>query len=265
MYVRCLTLTIVLMAVVALGLAPAQAAWVASDDLMANELSGTPTNSYGAWTLGQTPTVGGEFAAFTGNFGVYGGSTLAGWGNDTDYYGCPKIVVNVGDSPDPYWTDPATPTQPGHIFAHPNADTACAVARWTAPASGLYSVSAFWNDVSGAMPYVEGQYDMRTYNPGVDVHLLINGVSVFNGVTDMDAATGPATLATTLYSLTAGDTLDFVISPLGATSEVVASGYSNVCDSTDFDATITAVPEPGTFVLLGSALCGLLVYAWRRR
>lgn len=258
MFIRCFALTIVLMAAVAFGLAPAQAAWVASADLLANELSALPTNSYGAWTLGQTPTVGGAFTPFTDHFGVYGESTLAGWGDGTEFYGRPKMVVNVGATPDSYWS--AIPAQPGEIFAHPYTDTVCVVARWTAPATGYYSVSAFWNDVSGAMP--EG---MEADNPGVDVHLLKNGASVFDGVTSMDTSTGAATLAATVYSLTIGDTLDFVISPIGPAGEVVNSGTVDVCDSTRFDATITAVPEPGTFALLGSALFGLLVYAWRRR
>lgn len=52
----------------------------------------------------------------------------------------------------------------------------------------------------------------------------------------------------------------------GAIDEV--SLYNGVKDSTFFQANldrILAVPEPSVFVLVGTALAGLLAYAWRRR
>jgi len=48
-------------------------------------------------------------------------------------------------------------------------------------------------------------------------------------------------------------------------SSTVDGLYPHAFDSTTFGATITPVPEPGTWVLLGSALLGLLFYVRRRR
>jgi len=103
----------------------------------------------------------------------------------------------------------------------------------------------------------------------MDVTTAINGTAVyFSAVSGFDYRgaygveswptyePGPKT-ATGTYYLTAGSTVDF------------AAGIGWINAGSDFanigGCRITAVPEPNTFVLLGSALAGLVAFVWRKR
>lgn len=260
MKVRFCILTAAFIAVIGFGVAFAQAdTWDMAGDLHASALGTTPTNSNGDWTYGSSPTVGGAFAVspvLTDSSAWWPAGTVLGWAKSGDNY--------------PFWLLPgiwsvmsdtsalgAVPTTTGQMVVHPGVgDTECAVVRWTAPATGLYSVAASWESINGMVDYA--------YNAGVDVHLLKNGVSIYDGVTSYYNSTGPATMGSTMLSLTMGDILDFVTCPLGIAS-TKQGDLTYAADMTIVGATITAVPEPGTIALFGSAMFGLLVYAWRRR
>lgn len=259
MRVRLCVLTAVLIAVFGFGLTAAQAAtWNMAADLHASAL-GTPENPNGDWTYGNSPTVGGTFAAnpiLTDSSQWWDAGLTLGWaktGGDYPYWLLPGIWSVMSDTT----ALGAVSVSTGQMVVHPGVgDTECAVVRWTAPATGLYSVAASWESINGMAAYA--------YNAGVDVHLLKNGVSIYDGITSYYDSTGPATMGSTTLSLTMGDTLDFVTCPLGI-APTKQGDLTYAADMTRVDATITAVPEPGTFALLGSALFGLLVYAWRRR
>lgn len=115
--------------------------------------------------------------------------------------------------------------------------------RWTAPAAGAYTItSAYWRD------------DDSHGGNGSDVHIVLNGVSIF----DRSFANGGQTAlgAPLTLTLAAGDKLDFLLGSAGDWS----------FDSTAFNATISAlaVPEPGAAGLLAIGV-GLLALASRRR
>jgi hypothetical protein len=253
---RSCVLTAAVIAVVGLSAALAQAeTWNMASDLHASVLTGAPTNPNGAWTYGNSPTVGGTFEADTvqsDGSAWWGAGVTSGWSKtDNPYLPAIWSVMTGQDA----GVVGAVSVAAGEMVIHPNGDTECGVVRWTAPATGAYDVAASWESINGLADYAS--------NAGVDVHLLVNGVSIYDGVTSYLNGTGPATCAKSL-SLTAGDTLDFVTSPLGVGTTGLG-GLPYACDMTRVGATITAVPEPGTIALLGSAMFGLLVYAWRRR
>ena len=71
----------------------------------------------------------------------------------------------------------------------------------------------------------------------------------------------PATFKYTATSADNGDTLRLIMNPdtgsLSYAYQFLATGVDGV--------TVTVAPEPSTLMLLGTALFGLLAYAWRKR
>ena len=113
--------------------------------------------------------------------------------------------------------------------------------RFTAAAAGPYSISAAF---AGLSPLIVAT---------TDVHVLVNGRSVFDGAVDsFDARPSFASV----LDLGAGSTVDFAV------------GFGNgnfCCDTTSLSATIVAVPEPENAILLLAGLLGLGVHARLRR
>jgi len=94
---------------------------------------------------------------------------------------------------------------------------------------------------------------------GTDVHVLLNGVSLFSA-----PITGFGVPTSFTYPggvVAAGSKLDFVVG--------FGSDGNFLFDSTGFNANISfqpsgVVPEPGSLVLVGSCLVGLAGFTWRR-
>lgn len=255
-----------LFAVMVLGLATAQATtWNAGGDMYTDiQTTQALHNPTGDWTYGYSDTVGSTFTAYPYMTNFDDQSNLwrcPGW-NATGLYGgsVPGVWVAMDNLPAGLIGDEAVAAQ--SMFLHPGNDATCSIVQWTAPAAGYYSVSAIWNNVNTFDPAAVGSE--TAYNAGVDVHTYLNGVSIYDGVTSKYDATGAATMSAQTLSLAAGDKLDFIVSPLGA-SGTIDGLYPLAFDITTFNATISTVPEPSTLALFGSALIGLLVYAWRRK
>ena len=106
--------------------------------------------------------------------------------------------------------------------------------------------------------------DLHFANPGSSELLTIGtgGVTVGLG-TQISFGTLPAATPGQYYDLIAGDAN--AASDYANFSLVGASGFHVAFDSVTGDIAITAVPEPGTLVLLGAGLMSLLGLAWRRR
>jgi hypothetical protein len=112
--------------------------------------------------------------------------------------------------------------------------------RFTAPSSGLYDVSLTFVDASGSATS--------------DVHLVLNGKSLFDNYINLEGEDSIATYANSSpLDLKAGDTLDFVVGNGDA-----FGGEMSGDDTTGLEATISEVPEPSTYALLG---CGVLLLA----
>ncbi len=125
---------------------------------------------------------------------------------------------------------------PGELGFHPGPMGEFSVVRFTAPTSGSYSLVSSYRPI-----------DLATTT---DVHVLLNGVSLFSGNVNPNAPTS----FNDVLSLTAGDTLDFAVGNGNGS-------YFN--DSTGISVVLTssAVPEPSTLTL---ALLGLGIGCCRR-
>jgi len=214
--------------------------WVAGNDLYLNELvtlteSVTPNTVVPEWRYGYRSTVVGTaltlFAPvdhFNASYGVLDGFGLGSG---------PSVVVNM--SPTTFFTDygfgPNLGVEPREILLHPASNNDYPVVRWTAPATGAYTVLAYWHDE-----------DPHGGNGGTG-DVVLNGTSIFSASWANGGALASSGLLT--LSLSAGDTIDFLLGSSGDWA----------FDSTRFGATITAIPEPSTVaqLLLGGVLMGL--------
>ena len=170
------------------------AAWLlcltaARADSPATDFSAT-ANPNGVWSYGYSQTQGGPFILFTTTVNDDG---LVGWNHDIAS-GVPLILYNGTADPINYST---ITLDPGEVSLHPGPDDETCLLRYTAPTSGQYSVTGMF--------YGRDQEGTTT-----DVHLLVNGTSVFDGdVNGYGPGTGPSFNQTVV--LGAGDTLDFAV------------------------------------------------------
>ena len=127
---------------------------------------------------------------------------------------------------------------PGDMLIHP-ASTGEAntfnVVRWTAPASGVYNLSAQWTSVASGN--------------GVDAHIrVVDGMTSATKYSyDADIAALGSASDSEQVTLATGDYIDFVLGP-GA---VATNNSGN--DSVIFDADIVLVPEVSSTLLLAGA------------
>lgn len=194
-------------------------------------LAGNPN---GPWRYGYSATLGGPLILHTTS-GSDGG--LNYWNTDISI-GLPWVVCN-SSAASINWAGTTT-LEPGALSLHPGPNGEVAVLRFTVPATGQYLVagSFFGQDYIGPTT--------------TDVHLLLNGVAIFN---DIVSDYGINHSFNTTLTLTAGSQLDFAVG--------FGSNENYLYDSTGLTALITQVPEPSALALLGGAAS--LLYQFRRR
>lgn len=195
--------------------------WVAGRDLVANIQAGTPVTipnpnqAVPAWSYGyRSVAASTDFTAYTpaqrSDTGV-----LQGW--ERPLY----CVVKVNASGSPGFYNGPRPLHAEEMELHPGSDGTKPVVRWTAPQSGTYIVTGFWQD------HDWGGGD------GCSPGIVVNGVSVFNGDGSADFDNGNGAFAARVLVLNAGDTVDYVLGSRGA----------EAYDSTRFNATVTRVQD----------------------
>jgi hypothetical protein len=107
---------------------------------------------------------------------------------------------------------------PAHSVAFsPGPDGENGVVRWTAPTAGTYDLTSAFRG------------DDFVYPTTTDVHVLLDGVSLFTGGVYVF---GPAASFSDIVSVKAGDTIDFTVD--------IGSDGSFIGDSTGISATLTA-------------------------
>lgn len=195
----------------------------------------SPTaNPNGVWSYGSSATLGGAFVLGTSS-GTQSG--INWWINDYSV-GAPSVTYNQSASSVTY----STATWPGTALGfHPGREGQYAVVRFTAPGAGPYNLATAF----------EGLDVMGTTT---DVHVLVNGMAIFDGTVN---GTGPGSGPTfnTTWTLATGDRVDFVVG--------IGANGNYYYDTTRLNAVITAqaIPEPATVVVLAF---GGLALAWRR-
>ncbi len=161
-------------------------------------------NPNGAWSYGWTATLGSDWHFYPEvNFP----SNAIRWHDSSiESMGAPSLWKNTG-------TGSQYGVGPGQVSLHPGPANQYSVLRWTAPFAGSYAVNAQFFTGDGG---------------DTDGNVLPMALSIFFADT---TNTNPA--YSHLLTLSAGDTLDFVVGSKG-------SFYS---DNTPVNVTITTVPD----------------------
>ncbi len=262
------------------GLTILLAAAAAQADYMDTVLAGNPlgywrldeTTATTAANKGSTGTTGtGTYTNFAdtdlGKSGALNGdiNTAAGFDGVNNYLAIPEATVTsvgTGEFSVEMWFNASNSTR-GDLFNYKNGDVDF----------GLFYESSklnLWSTAVGSL--ATGSTELKTNqwyhmvltrDGSSNVTAYINGVEQFSvgGSTENFGSVGHAIFIGVNYN---GADLTFPVS--GSIDEVAiyGSAMSQPTALAHYNAGIT-VPEPSTAILLGSALIGLLCYAWRKR
>lgn len=181
-------------------------------------------NPGGVWSYGWSSTLGSQFNLYNEHKKIL--NDLDFWDTFNSTWNVPNIIHNptantITDTPN------NITYQPGQLSFHPGWDGACSLVRWTSPVAGQANIAA---------TFVGLDSDGTT----VDVHVLLNGSSIFDGWINNYAV--PMSYSGSVM-VNVGDTIDFAVA--------YGSNYNLLDDTTGLAATITTVPEPATILLLG--------------
>ena len=202
-------------------------------------------NPNGVWSYGYENTLGGSFNLYTAQFAPT--ANIAGW-YDNISSDVPLVIKNFGTTTDSSFADIVL--QPGQLAFHPGPQDQFSVVRFTAASAGLYNLTSSFVPVT-------------TDGTTTDVHVLENGLSVFDGnVSGTYNDSSGASYNDSALTLSAGETVDFAVG-YGADGDFYR-------DATGLSATLTPapVPEASTTVSLGLMLAlglGAVVVARRRK
>jgi hypothetical protein len=149
-------------------------------------------NPNGAWSYGWSSTLGSTF-----NIDQvprhYGG--LDDWESALPLRG--NVIHNGTDMPQ-YITERTAVYQPGQLGQHPGIDGEYSLIRWTAPANGSISIASTFSGTDFVGPTT------------TDVHVLRNGISLFDGIVNGYGPTSSRSFTGNL-TITTGDTIDFAV------------------------------------------------------
>jgi hypothetical protein len=156
------------------------------------------------------------------------------------------MVANGGVCPD--W---GPSNQYGDIWKNTTSTTSFGVAPGQVSLSAGYAANAVdvvrWTAPRDMTVEVTGQFYSGDWGV-MQTAIFVNGI----GQSPYWSASDHGSFDFKL-SVTSGETIDFAI----------YNGYT--AGNTPLGATITAVPEPGTLVMLVAGIVGLAAYAWRKR
>lgn len=193
-------------------------------------------NPNGAWAFGWRDS------ADTTAFNIYTSHGVYDGGVDYWYLsgiGLPSSGKNETALPIPPWQPGEVALAPGFNNYYP--ESRWSLARWTAPAAGDYIVHALFTGFSAS--------------PSADVHVILNGTSVFDGSV---VGNGDTADYAGILSISENDVVDFVVGDGGSQALLPNSDWTKV------SASLTTIPEPASILVwLTVGVVGLI--CWRRR
>ncbi|MCJ7693535.1 MAG: FG-GAP repeat protein, partial [Sedimentisphaerales bacterium] len=137
------------------------------------------------------------------------------WGVLSSY--SPNVAHNPTESiNNDHWT---ITWQPWQFSLHPGDSGEYSHARWTAPDAGTIDIASTFTGID------------HYFGTTTDVHVLHNGISLFNGMVN---GFGNTSSFSTTVSVCMGDIIDFAVG--------YGSNQTHTCDTTALAATI--IPEP---------------------
>jgi hypothetical protein len=215
-----------------------QMVYNANTDMVASETSGSPSPTFGQWTIGWADPLTLSGLVVIGDRPTY---KLSGWGQ-ADAGWAPYIYVNSLGGTNTLL--PSMTPAKDEIGVHPGDGLTggyYAFINWTAPRAGMVNIATTFESISNGTSATADVYIMKNYS------WLVNG----------NIHAGNPTLA---YNLTA--------IPVAA-NDIITVDVGNGADGNGSDHVgvfhaITYVPEPSSMAILGSALIGMLAYAWRK-
>jgi hypothetical protein len=188
------------------------------------------SNPNGVWSYGYETTLGSQLNLYNGAASGFDGTPgLEAWYSATfpPTPNVPPATVYNSTASD-VRPNFGTVIIPAHsVSFHPGPTDYFSVIRWTAPTTGLFNLDVAFRGDDFFFPTT------------TDVHVLLNSRSLFSA--DV-LAFGPGPSFSDILSVKAGDRIDFAVG--------FGPDGSYTGDSTGISATLTAVPEPGSALLL---------------
>jgi PEP-CTERM motif len=189
------------------------------------------SNPNGVWSYDYN---GSPFLATQGSSNV-NGTGLPGWWTGLKVPNSLIILLNNTGSPQVF----STVTVPTNtLWLDPESGSVAVV--FTAPSAGSYTIDGDFLGIDSVG------------NPH-PVEVLDDGTPVFSGTISSFGQSDPFALTETLA---AGDTISFFVGT-GTNSGCLYCFLGTALDGSVTESGVTAAPEPGTLVLLGSGLLGL--------
>jgi hypothetical protein len=208
------------------------------------------SNPSGPWHYGFGDPATSNFTAMTSSGSNYFNiSGLNYWEAAPEGFSVPVVIKNTTGSPINIGT-PYVPTDALLIHPGPSSENSDVIVQFKAPSAGSYSYSGFYELLDQSPTGVFGQvFDGTT--------LKSSGTLISPGANSSSFGPGQSEPFNGTVFLNAGSTLSFAVNNDG----------NYTYDSTGFNATITAVPEPATWamLLLGFFGVGLMMRGTRRQ
>ena len=191
----------------------------------------SPTsNPNGVWSYGQSASLGSAFNLYTqsgpDNVDSPPANLLDTWHSGTGGFFANPAVFHNGTSSVISFNGGSITYLPGELGFHPGRFGQYSIVRFTAPLSASFTL--------------ESDYRPLDLGTTTDVHVLLNNVSIFDGLVNPHV---PISFDTVL-TLNGGDRLDFVVG--------VGLNGNYFADSTGLSAILTTsiVPEPSTLAIM---------------